>query len=542
MSQLTLSLFDSTALGGLTLGASIPRFREDVMEEATEAAVVTTQRVPAHTFRLAGERALAKGWKARAADNIAAIRLLQAIEGEDRHATADEQERLSRFVGFGAGELANTLFRRAGEAFRPGWEDLGHELERLASPAEMSALARSTQYAHYTPEFMVRAIWSALARLGFKGGSVLEPGCGSGLFLAMMPETIAVRSAITGIEMDPTTARIARLLAPEAWIRAEDFTRARLPETFDLVVGNPPFSDRTVRADDAAGKLGLSLHDYFIARSVERLKPGGLAAFVTSRFTLDKSDPKAREHIASLADLVGAVRMPQGAMLAAAGTEVVVDVLFFQRRRGDQPASGPAWSDLVEVLPEEDGEAAVAVNRYFAENPGQVLGTHGRTTSQYGVTYTCHARAGGLAEIEAELGEALHSLPCDICVPSTSAESTSPFPRRPGPRLQVGTAAEGATVKEGSYVVLDGALMQVIDGEPRPVAVKSVTVKEGIFAKHARIIRLLVPVRDAVRLVLRAQQANEPWGLLQARLRTTYQAFVRSFGPVNLTNTPGLIV
>ncbi len=534
MSQLTLSLFDSTALGGLTLGASTPRFREDVVEEAAEAVAAIALRVPAHTFRLAGERALAKGWKARAADNIAAIRLLQEIEGEDRHATADEQERLSRFVGFGAGELANTLFRRAGEAFRPGWEDLGHELERLVSPAEMSALARSTQYAHYTPEFMVRAIWSGLARLGFKGGSVLEPGCGSGLFLAMMPETIAARSAITGIEMDPTTARIARLLAPEAWIRAEDFTRARLPETFDLVVGNPPFSDRTVRADDAASKLGLSLHDYFIARSVERLKPGGLAAFVTSRFTMDKSDPKAREHIASLADLVGAVRMPQGAMLAAAGTEVVVDVLFFQRRRGDQPASGPAWSDLVEVLPEDDGEAAVAVNRYFAGHPQQVLGTHGRTTGQYGVTYTCHAGAGGLAGIEAELGRALEILPRDICVPSAPEESTSP--RRPDPRLQVGTAAEGATVKEGSYVVLDGALMQVIEGVPQPVAVKSATVKEGIFAKHARIIRLLVPVRDAVRLVLRAQEANEPWGLLQARLRTTYQAFVRSFGPVNLTS------
>ncbi len=117
------------------------------------------------------------------------------------------------------------------------------------------------------------------------------------------------------------------------WIRAEDFTKARLAETFDLAVGNPPFSDRTVRADDAAGRLGLSLHDYFIARSIERLKPGGLAAFVTSRHTMDKVDPKAREHIASMADLVGAARMPQGAMLAVAGTEVVVDVLFFQRRR-----------------------------------------------------------------------------------------------------------------------------------------------------------------------------------------------------------------
>ena len=215
MSQLTLSQFDTTALsGGLTLGATAsPRFREDIVD-VPPAPI--PERIPARTYRLDGERSLAKGWKARAADNVAAIRLLREIEIEDRHATADEQDRLIRFVGFGASDLANTLFRRTGEAFRAGWEDVGNELEQLVSPAEMAALARSTQYAHYTPEFMVRAVWVALARMGFAGGSVLEPGCGSGLFLAMMPKTIAAKSAATGIEMDPTTAGIARLLYPEA--------------------------------------------------------------------------------------------------------------------------------------------------------------------------------------------------------------------------------------------------------------------------------------------------------------------------------------
>jgi N12 class adenine-specific DNA methylase/adenine-specific DNA methylase len=533
MSQLTFSLFDTTALSGLTLGASAgPRFREDPVEAAPEPEP-EPERVPAHTFRLSGERALARGWKARAADNLAAIRLMQEIETEDRHATPAEQEQLARFVGFGAGELANTLFRRQDDAFRPGWEDLGNELEQLVSPAEMAALARSTQYAHYTPEFMVRAVWAALARMGFAGGTVLEPGCGTGLFLAMMPEKVAARSAATGIEMDPTTARIAKLLYPDAWIRAEDFTKARLAETFDLAVGNPPFSDRTVRADDPAGRLGLSLHDYFIARSIERLKPGGLAAFVTSRHTMDKVDPKAREHIASMADLVGAARMPQGAMLAAAGTEVVVDVLFFQRRRTEQVAGGAAWSDLVEVLPAEDGEPALAVNRYFAEHPGMVLGLHGRTTSPFGVVYTCHYCP--TVSLEADLGAALERLPQGIHVPAATPEST---PVRPtaAPRVRVGTAAEGATVKEGSYLLLDGALMQVLDGVPQRVAVKSATVKEGIFAKHARIILGLIPLRDAIRAVLRAQEANEPWGMLQGRLRSAYQLFVRQFGPVNLTN------
>jgi SAM-dependent methyltransferase len=172
---------------------------------------------------------------------------------------------------------------------------------------------------------MIRAIWRALRRMGFDGGRVLEPGCGTGLFFALCPEALVGKLALTGVEMDPTTARIAKLLYPNALIRHEDFTKAKLPELYDLAIGNPPFSDRTVRADDPAGELRLSVHDYFIARSVERLRPGGLAAFVTSRWTMDKVDGKARQQIAAMADLIGAVRLPEGAMHDRAGTEVVVD-------------------------------------------------------------------------------------------------------------------------------------------------------------------------------------------------------------------------
>jgi len=299
LSQLTLSLFDSTALSGGSLTLDAPMggllYREpeddgDDTPPATPAAV----RVPARNWRLTGDRALAHGWKARAADNVQAIRLAHAIAAEDRHATPDEQEALSRFTGFGASELAQSLFRRPGEAFRPGWEDLGAELEQIATPEQMAGLARATQYAHFTPEYIVRAIWGAVTRMGFAGGAVLEPGCGTGLFLALMPEALVAKTAFTAVEMDPCTARIATLLHPDAWVRNEDFTKARIAETFELAIGNPPFSDRTVRAGDPAGKLGLSLHDYFIARSIERLKPGGLAAFVTSRFTMDKSDQTAR--------------------------------------------------------------------------------------------------------------------------------------------------------------------------------------------------------------------------------------------------------
>ncbi len=361
-SQLTLSLFDSTSLGwGLSLepsGSSGPRFRESDLADHAPSPPPAAPRVPAHTYRLLGDRRLAANWKGRARDTIAAIRLMQEIEADGRHATPEEQDRLALFTGFGASDLANSLFRRAGEGFRQGWEDLGNTLEQLVSPADMAALARATQYAHYTPEFMVRAMWRGLARMGFAGGTVLEPGCGSGLFLALMPEAAAPSSTVTAIEMDPTTARIAKLLYPEAWVRAEDFTKAKLAETFDLAIGNPPFSDRIVRATDPAGRLGLSLHEYFIARSIERLRPGGRAAFVCSRFLMDRVDDTARRHIAEMADLVGAVRMPQAAMMAASGTEVVVDVLFFQKRaQGAEPA-GAAWDGLREVAPVEPRPAS----------------------------------------------------------------------------------------------------------------------------------------------------------------------------------------
>ena len=538
-SQLTLSLFDTTALsGGLTLDAvgSGLRYREPATEDADDAPPASLApepaRVPARNWRPSGERALARGWRARAADNLAAIRLADVLTREDRHATAEEQEVLSRFVGFGASELANTLFRRPGEAFRPGWEAMGTELEQLVTPEQLAGLARATQYAHYTPEFIVRAIWRAVTRMGFAGGTVLEPGAGTGLFPALMPEALAGKTSFTAVEQDPCTARIAALLHPDAWVRCEDFTKARIGETFELAIGNPPFSDRTVRADDPAGRLGLSLHDYFIARSIERLKPGGLAAFVTSRFTMDKADPTARAHIAGMADLVGAVRLPHGAMQAAAGTDVVVDVLVFHKRAPGAAPAGVEWDGLAEVLPEEDGEPAIHVNRHFAENPSMVLGAHARTSGPFGPTYTVRGETG--TGLEAALHRALDALPAGIHAPPADARAG----KRPEPsRVRVGTAAEGATIKEGSYLVLDNCLAQVVDGVPVPVPVRSGKGGEGIPAKHARILRLLIPVRDWTRAVLRAQAANEPWGPAQVRLRVAYAAFKREFGPINLTST-----
>jgi adenine-specific DNA methylase len=249
--QFTLPFLDTTSLGGgiglyggftAAKSPALPQMNLEPEEiEVVDAPSLAKPTVSAHDYRLVGDRALAQGWKARAEDNLAAIRLMTAIEAEGRHARTDEQEQLAKFTEFGATDLADKLFRRAGEGFVPTWEDLGLELEELLSREDLASLKRATQYAHYTPEFMIRAIWRTLRRMGFDGGRVLEPGCGTGLFFALAPEALTGKLALTGVEMDGTTARIAKLLYPNARIRHEDFTKARLPDIFDLAIGNPPY-------------------------------------------------------------------------------------------------------------------------------------------------------------------------------------------------------------------------------------------------------------------------------------------------------------
>jgi hypothetical protein len=230
-----------------------------------------------------------------------------------------------------------------------------------------------------------------------------------------MPEPLRPSCRLTGIEYDPVTARIGRLVHPEARVRCEDYTRSPLAGGFDLAIGNPPFSDRVVRADPVTRALRLRLHDYFIARSIARLRPGGLALFVTSTGTMDQAGTTAREYIAGIADLVGAVRLAEGSMRASAGTDVVIDIQVFQRRGDDQPPSGPAWIGLAPVeraMTDADDEADAAghgsdtggsvspgiqVNRYFAEHPEMVLGEHALRRGIYGpdLTYTCRPRKDG---------------------------------------------------------------------------------------------------------------------------------------------------
>lgn len=360
---------------------------------------------------------------------------------------------------------------------------------------------------------------------------MLEPGIGTGLFPALMPEALRDLSHVTGVELDPVTACIVRLLQPRARILTGDFARTELPASFDLAIGNPPFSDRTVRSDRAYRSLGLRLHDYFIARSIDLLKPGAFAAFVTSSGTMDKADSSAREYIARTADLIVAIRLPEGSFRADAGTDVVVDILFFRKRKVAEPEGDLSWLDTDEIRPATEDEGAIRVNRWFAQHPEFVLGTHALTVGPFGETYTCLPRES--EDLDAALSAAVHLLPegrydgeptaIDLDLEGATDDSPVDLP-------------SGQHVREGSFFV-DNArgLMQVIDGQPVTITVRKGRSADGIPEKHVRIIRKLIPVRDAVRQVLKAQELDQPWKDLQVKLRIAWSSFVRDFGPINHT-------
>ena len=478
------------------------------------------------------DRGLTASWKDRAKANVAAILIANEIERHNLRVTREQQKRLIRFTGFGASALANGMFRRPGEvAFREGWEELGSSLESAVTESDYSSLSRCTQYAHFTPEFIIRAIWSGLKRMGWRGGRVLEPGIGTGLFPALMPKAFRDKAYITGIELDPITARIVRLLQPKARIIEGDFARTDLAPIYDLTIGNPPFSDRTVRSDRAYRSLGLRLHDYFIARSIDLLKPGALAAFVTSTGTMDKADATAREHIAKSADLIAAIRLPQGSFRRDAGTEVVVDILFFRKRKVGEPEGDASWLDLEEVRAATEDDDAIRVNRWFAKHPAFVLGTHALTSGPFGETYTCRASAG--VDLETALEAAISLLPQD----RYDGEPTSidiDVEDELGEIVDLRPGSE--KVREGSFFI-DNArgLMQMLDGVPVQIKRRKGRSADGMSDKHVRVITKLIPVRDAVRAILKAQEQDRPWRDLQVRLRIAWSSFVRDFGPINHT-------
>ena len=323
---------------------------------------------PAGNFHITDDHLGEGGAKQKYARNIAAIRTLFQLEQEHRGATAEEQEVLSQYVGWGG----------LPDAFDPdksNWSKEYTELKGLLSEDEYAAARSSVLNAHYTSPTVIRSIYVTVERMGFRSGNILEPSMGVGNFFGMLPESMA-DSRLYGVELDSITGRIAQKLYPEANIKVAGFETTDRRDFYDLVVGNVPFGNYKVN-DKAYNKLNFSIHNYFFAKAIDQVRPGGIVAFVTSRYTLDSKDSAARKHIAERADLLGAIRLPNNAFRANAGTDVVSDIIFLQKR--DRPMDHePAWVQLGKTA---DG---IAINSYFADHPEMILGELTTESTQYG--------------------------------------------------------------------------------------------------------------------------------------------------------------
>ncbi len=440
--------------------------------------------------------------------------MLRQIETDRRPATVDEQAVLARWASWGA--LPEMFDDRAGTR----WATLRGELRPLLDDDGWRAAERTTINAHYTPATIAAAMWAAAQRLGFAGGRVLEPGAGAGTLIGVTPPDLAVD--MVGVEIDPTTAAIAAALYPHAQIRNESFADTRLPEGFfDLAIGNVPFADLTLH-DPRHNRGRHSLHNHFLVKSLHLVRPGGLVVALTSRFTLDARNPAARREMAELADLVGAVRLPEGALRAVAGTDVVIDLLLLRRRLDGEARSGPDWQRCVEVST-PDGPAAV--NEVFAARPDWVLGELRCRHGQYNERDVT-VRPGPeplAAHLERVLGEITAAGRAAGMVSTARPEAVVVPIGRPA------AAAVNAEHKEGSLLVTATGLFARVENG---VAVRfQPSPKNG-----AGELRAVIAVRDAMHQVLAAQAAtldDDAWESARRRLNAAYDSYVFRYGPLN---------
>jgi N12 class adenine-specific DNA methylase len=463
--------------------------------------------------------AIAGGEKGKARDILAAIRTLKAVEKEQRPATSEEKQALARFCGFGPVALSIFPDPVSGKYKDAGWQALGEQLATLLTPAEYDSAKRTTFNAFYTSPTVITAIHEAIARLGVPANAkILEPGCGTGNFMSYgRPGTRFI-----GVELDAISGRIAQALHPDQDIRIENFRDTRLPEgRIDAVVGNVPFSDLKLEYQGQR----LSLHDYFLARSIDALTPGGVMALVTSHFTLDKQNAAVREYLASKADFVGAIRLPSDAFRRE-GTAVVSDILFLRKRpAGESPHHVDA--EWLGVGPLSIDGVDIPVNRYFLSHPEMVLGTWTRKDTLYGGEGYSVRGEGDLA---GRLKDAIHRLPRFSAGPASTIhdEPAPPFVPPP-PQRHIG---------EGSFFVGDDrGIYQSQSGQGVPVVHGGRTLR-AYGTTMAKRLAALVGLRDRARRVLQSQ--NEGWPLsdrdeARRELCRAYDRFDLAYGPINKT-------
>ena len=459
---------------------------------------------PAGNFRITDDHLGEGGAKQKYARNIQAIRTLFKLEQEHRGATAEEQQALSQYVGWGG----------LSDAFDPnkdGWAKEYTELKGLLSEDEYAAARSSVLNAHYTSPAVIRGIYDAVERMGFRSGNILEPSMGVGNFFGMLPDTMA-DSRLYGVELDSITGRIAKKLYPQADITVAGFETTDRRDFYDLAVGNVPFGQYKVN-DKAYNKLGLSIHNYFFAKAIDQVRPGGIVAFVTSRYTMDSKDSTARKHMAERADLLGAIRLPNNAFKANAGTDVVSDIIFLQKR--DRPADiEPAWVQLGKT---EDG---FAVNSYFVEHPEMVLGELTAESTQYGREELTVAplESTSLAD---QLAEAVQH------IEGQYAEVEVETPDIADAENEKHILPADPEVKNFSYTVVDGEVFYRENSVMTQVELSD-TAKGRVTG--------MVELRQIVNELIQQQLEDYPDADIKAtqeRLNAAYDAFTAKYGLLN---------
>lgn len=472
-------------------------------EQAAYADFKAVSHRDAQNFHITDDALGVGGAKAKFRANMAAIHLLQELEFEGLQASPEQQEILSRYVGWGG--LADAF-----DENKPNWSDEFAELYATLSPEEYAAARASTLNAHYTSPTVIKAIYEAVGNMGFQTGNILEPSMGVGNFFGLLPEQMQ-GSKLYGVELDSITGRIAKQLYPKADITIAGFETTDRKDFYDLAVGNVPFGQYQVD-DRAYNKLGFSIHDYFFAKTLDQVRPGGVIAFVTSRYTMDKQSPEVRRYIAQRAELLGAIRLPNNAFRANAGTDVVSDILFLQKR--DRPIEiEPDWVHLGQ---NEDG---FAINRYFVDHPEMILGRQTSESTQYGKQDFTVVPIEGLA-LAAQLHDAVKN------IRGTYQEAELP---ELGEGEQIDTSIPAdPNVKNYSYTVVDG---EVYYRE------NSRMVKPELNATAAERVKGMVALRDCVNELIALQMdeysAESRIQEAQTELNRLYDAFSAKHGLIN---------
>ncbi len=459
---------------------------------------------PAGNFRITDDHLGEGGAKQKCARNIEAIRTLFKLEEEHRGATAEEQQVLSQYVGWGG--LADAF-----DSGKDSWAKEYVELKGLLSEDEYAAARSSTLNAHYTSPTVIRGIYDAVERMGFHSGNILEPSMGVGNFFGMLPDTMA-DSRLYGVELDSITGRIAKKLYPQADITVAGFETTDRRDFYDLAVGNVPFGQYKVN-DKAYNKLGFSIHNYFFAKAIDQVRPGGVVAFVTSRYTMDSKDSTARKHMAERADLLGAIRLPNNAFRANAGTDVVSDIIFLQKR--DRPADiEPDWVQLGKT---EDG---FAINQYFVDHPEMVLGELTAESTQYGREELTVAPIEG-TNLADQLAEAVQHIEGNYTAVEIAAPDVADA------EAQRKTLPADPTVKNFSYTVVDGEIYYRENS-----IMTQIELSDNAKGRVAGMVELRQIVNELIQ-----QQLNdfpdEDIKASQAKLNAAYDAFTAKYGLIN---------